>query len=193
MPRLSIAARDRDYHHLHIPPMILSALFILAVAVEMFLLVGKDYVLDTRRRTALEASIRQAHDDLKEAKKRIDAGRARLVAAIDEAEARRADMLEADKAFARSQKVMPVLVHALGALDSGVCFRARLSKELPSQPEPSQQLIWNCQNVVECWAADAATAAHMISKQFQFKQGYDVGELVAQDSAASAPVREIAA
>ncbi len=173
--------------------MILSALFILAVAIELFLLVGKDYVLDTRRRAALEASIRQAHDDFKESKKRIDAARAGLIAAIDEAERRRANMLEADKAFASSQKMMPVLIHALGLVDTGACFRAPLSKQLPSQPEASQQLIWSCKNFVEVWAGDANTAAQMLSRQFQFKQGYDVGELVAQEPAASAPVREIAA
>ena len=56
--------------------MIASALFVFAVALELFLFLGKDALLKTRRRDALEASLRQTYADLKEARQRIEARRA---------------------------------------------------------------------------------------------------------------------
>jgi hypothetical protein len=170
--------------------MLLSALFIVAVAVEVFLFAGKDYVLDTRRRAALEASLRQSYVDLQEAKKRIEAERAALIAAIDEADRQRAALNEADKAFARSQKIMPSLIHVLGERNSGVRFRAPLAKHLPATPEASQKLIWSCRNYLDVWAGDVHTARQTAEKQFHTKQDYDVGEFVAMPSPTPAAERE---
>ena len=170
--------------------MILSALFVFAVALELFLFLGKDYLLDTRRRAALEASLRQRYVDLQEAKKRIEVERAGLIAAIDEADRQRAALYEADKAFARSQKVMPSLIHTLGERNSGLRFRAPLTKQLPATPETSQKLIWSCQNFIDVWASDAYAARHTAEKQFHVKQDYDVGEFVAMPPQAPAAEQE---
>ncbi len=164
--------------------MILGALFIVAVAVELFLYLGKDYLLDTRRRAALEASLRQSYLDLQEAKRRIEVERAGLIAALDEADRQRAALSEADAAFARSQKIMPDLIHTLGERNSGIRFRAPLSKQLPATPEASQKLIWSCRNFLDVWASDANAARLAAEKQFQAKQDYDVGEFAAMPSAA---------
>jgi hypothetical protein len=156
--------------------MLLSALFIIAAALELFLFLGKDYLLDTRRRAALEASLRQSYVDLQEAKKRIEVERAVLIAAIDEADRQRAALSEADEAFARSQKIMPSLIHTLGERNSGIRFRAPLSKQLPPTPEASQKLIWSCRNFVDVWASDLHAARQTAEKQFRTKLDYDVGE-----------------
>lgn len=170
--------------------MFLSALFIVAVAVELFLFLGKDYLLDTRRRAALEASLRQSYVDLQEAKKRIEVERAGLIAAIDEADRQRAALSEADQAFVRSQKIMPNLIHTLGERNSGIRFRAPLVKHLPATPEPSQKLIWSCPNFVDVWASDVHAARQTAEKQFRAKQDYDVGEFVAMPSPAPEPEQE---
>lgn len=162
--------------------MILSVLFALAVAAELFLFVGKDYLLNKRRHMAIEASVRQVYVDLKESETRIEARRAALLAAVNAADARLANMIEADKSFATSHKVMPVLVHTVGDVGAGLRFRASLSKELPATPEASQQLIWRCKNLVEVWAADIGSARDLASKQFRDGQGYDIGEFIAVDS-----------
>ena len=170
--------------------MLLSALFIVAVAVEVFLVLGKDYLLDTRRRAALEASLRQSYIDLQEAKRRIEGERAALIAAIDEADRQRAALNEADEAFARSQKVLPNLIHVLGERNSGIRFRAALAKHLPATPEASQKLIWSCRNFVDVWAGDVHTARQTAEKQFHVKQDYDVGEFVAMPSPEPAAEQE---
>ncbi|HTY66807.1 MAG TPA: hypothetical protein VMH36_09155 [Alphaproteobacteria bacterium] len=163
--------------------MILGALFIVAVAVELFLFLGKDYLLDTRRRAALEASLRQSYIDLQEAKRRIEVERAGLIAAIDEADRQRAALSEADAAFARSQKIMPDLIHTLGERNSGIRFRAPLTKQLPATPEASQKLMWSCRNFLDVWASDANAARQTAEKQFQAKQDYEIGEFAAMPSA----------
>lgn len=173
--------------------MVLSVLFLFAVAVELFLLLGKDHLLDTRRRTALEASLRQAYTDLQEAKTRIAAQRAAVLAAIEEDERQRADRHEADRAFAAAQKIMPTLVHTLGERNTGLRFRAPLSKVLPATPEPSQKLIWSCKNFVDVWAGDAAGARAVAERQFQIKQDYDVGTFTAMPPAEAEAMREEAA
>lgn len=45
--------------------MILSAIFVVTIALEAFLFIGKDYVLNTHRRVALEASLRQTYADFR--------------------------------------------------------------------------------------------------------------------------------
>lgn len=173
--------------------MILSALLLFAAAVEVFLLLGKDHLLDTRRRAALETSLQQAYTDLQEAKKRVEAKRAALLAKVEEVERRRAELQAADRAFAAAQKVMPTLVHTLGEQNAGIRFRAPLSKELPATPEAAQKLIWSCNNVVDVWAGDAAAARDMAEKQFRAKQDYNVGEFTAMPADAPAPIEEKAA
>lgn len=158
--------------------MILSALCLFAAVVEIFLFVGKDYLLDTRRRAALESSLRQAYADLQEAKSRIAAKREVLLAAIDDAERQRVDLHEADKAFARSQKIMPTLIHTLGDPNTGMRFRAPIAKMLPATPDRSQQVIWQCNNFVDVWAHDVQSARQMVDAQFRVKHDYDVGEFV---------------
>ena len=159
--------------------MILSALFMLAVVVEVFLLLGKDYLLDTRRRAALEVSLRQAYAELLEARARVEARRAELLAAIDAADDQRAELNEADEAFARSQRILPNLVHVLGDRNSGIRFRAPISKMLPATPDPAQQLIWSCKNFVDVWAGDIQAARELVLNQFRIKHDYDIGELTA--------------
>ncbi|MBV8536575.1 MAG: hypothetical protein JO128_13340 [Alphaproteobacteria bacterium] len=165
--------------------MFLSVLFVVAVAVELFLVLGKDYLLDTRRRASLEASLRQSYVDLQEARKRIEVERAGLIAAIEEADRQRAALSEADDAFARSQKTMPNLIHTLGERNSGIRFRAPLAKELPATPEPSQKLMWSCRNFVDVWASDLQAARQIAEKQFQAKQDYEFGDFVAMPSPAA--------
>lgn len=173
--------------------MLLDALFLFALAIEAFLFLGKDYVLDTHRRVALESSIRQGHDDLKESNKRMAARRQELLAAIDDAERRRSDIQKADRAFAESQKVLPTLIHVFGSPAAGTRFRATVAKELPATPERSQKLIWACKNFVDVYAPDVETARALLSSQFQERHGYIVSEPVAADSAAPSPPREAAA
>jgi hypothetical protein len=173
--------------------MILSALFIFAVAAEVFLILGKDYLLDTRRRAALEASLRQSYVDLQEAKKRIEMERAGLMAAIDEADRQRAARSAADEAFERAQKITPNLIHVLGERNSGIRFRAPLVKHLPATPEPSQKLVWSCRHFVDVWASDVHAARYTAEKQFPAKQDYDVGEFVAMPSEAVVIEQEKAA
>lgn len=173
--------------------MILSALLLFAVAVEVFLFVGKDHLLDTRRRAALEATLRQAYTDLQEAKTRIAAKRADLLKAVEEGERQRAALQDATRAFAVSQKITPTLIHTLGERNAGVRFRAPLTKHLPATPEDAQKLVWSCKNFVDVWAGDAATAHQMAEKQFQVKQDYDVGEFTAMPSQPSTAICEEAA
>jgi hypothetical protein len=173
--------------------MILSALLLFAVAVEVFLFVGKDHLLDTRRRAALEASLRQVYTDLQEAKKRIETKRADMLQAVEEGERQRAELQDAARAFAAAQKIMPTLVHTLGEPNTGTRFRALLTKHLPATPEDSQKLIWSCKNYVDVWAGDAATARQTAERQFQIKQDYDIGEFTAMPSQPPAPLREEAA
>ncbi len=173
--------------------MILSAAFLVSIALEVLLFVGQDYLLDTRRRVALEASVRQAYADLQESKKRIDIRRADLIAAMDDAEERRSNLQAANKAFDESRKVVPVLIHTIGQIDGGIHFRAPISKELPAKPDQSQQLIWTCNNFVDVGADDGADAQSLVAKQFEFKQGYDVGEFAALEPQAPAPRQETAA
>ncbi|HEX9462494.1 MAG TPA: hypothetical protein VGB82_07830 [Alphaproteobacteria bacterium] len=173
--------------------MILSALFVVSVALEVFLFIGKDYVLNTRRRVALEATLRQTYADLQESKKRIAARRAGLIAAIDDAEQQLSDLREADKAFESSRKVFPTLIHMVGETDIGVHFRAPVSKQLPAAPDASQRIIWTCKNFIDVWAYDSEEARRTVAKQFQFEQGYDVGELVAVETQAPTALQEAAA
>lgn len=166
--------------------MILSALFVGSLALEVFLFIGKDYVLNTRRRVALEGSLRQAYTDLQEAKKRIETRRADLIAAIDDADRQLSDLREAAKAFETSRTVLPTLIHAVGRMEAGVQFRAPISKQLPAAPEPAQKLIWTCKNFIDVWAVDSDDARRLAMEQFPFKQGYDVGDFAAV--ATEAPV-----
>lgn len=159
--------------------MIAGALFAFAVALELFLLLGKDALLKTRRRDALEASLRQTYTDLKEARQRIEARRTALLAAVDDAERQRGELAEADKAFARSQKTSPTLVHSVGEHGTGVRFRAAISKHLEATAEPSLKLIWGCQNFVDVWASDIDAARAVAAAQLPAKHGYVVGELAA--------------
>lgn len=170
----------------------LGILFVIGVALEVFLIVGKDYLLGTRRQAALEESIQQTQTDLRVSKEKIAQRRAELLAAADEAERQRARIQEADKIFAESQKALPDLIYVLGQSGAGVRFRARILKDLPAVPDRSQKLIWSCKNFVEVWAEDAVTARAMIAKQFQEKQGYGIGELVALDTPAPPQVMEAA-
>lgn len=173
--------------------MILTALFILAVALELFLFVGKDSLLKTRRRGALEASLRQTHDDLKEAQKRVEARRAALLAAVDQAERQRAELAEADKAFARTQKTPATLVHTIGEPGSGIRFRAALSKQLTETAEQSSKLIWDCTNFVDVWATSIEIARDLAAAQFPSKNDYRLGEFAAMPEAPSSSSHEQAA
>jgi hypothetical protein len=173
--------------------MILSVLFVVSVALEAFLFIGQDYLLNTHRRVALEASLRQTYADLQESKKRIDARRADLIAAIDDVEQQLSELRGAGKAFENSHKVLPTLIHTVGQLDGGVHFRAPMSKELPAKPDASQQLLWTCKNFVDVWAHDSTDARRIVARQFEFKQGYDVGEFAAIATQAPAAGQEAAA
>ena len=159
--------------------MILSLLFVCVFAVELLLLFGKDRLLGTRRRTALETALRQSYADLQEAKKQIDAARAALLQAIENADGERSRRLEADRAFKRSQKILPNLIHTLGDSGTGTRFRAPLSRQLPPKPEPSQELVWSCKNFVEVWAGDAETARRTAVRQFSTTHHYEIGEFTA--------------
>jgi hypothetical protein len=121
--------------------MILSALFAVSIALEVFLFIGNDYVLNTRRRVALEGSLRQAYTDLREAKTRIERRRADLIAAIDDADGQASDLREAAKAFETARRVLPTLIHTVGQIEAGLQFRAPMSKQLPAITEPAQKLL----------------------------------------------------
>ena len=173
--------------------MVLSALVVFAIALEVFLFLGKDYLLNARRRNALEASLRQAYADLQAAQKRLEEGRAALIAAIEDADGQRSQMRDADRAFAESHKVMPTLIHTLGHPGSGLRFRAPMAKELPAAPEPSQEVIWGCTNVVEVWAETADAARALAARQFAPKRGYAAGALTEVESRAVLPPPQEAA
>lgn len=173
--------------------MLLSVVFVLAVALEVFLFVGKDYLLKTRRRSALEASLRQTYADLTEAKKRVDGKRAALLAVVDEVERQRAQLAEVDKAFANSQKQTPTLTYALGETGAGTRFRAEISKELSADAEAAQKLAWSCKNFVDVWASDVETAQRLAASQFPGKHGYAISEFVAMPPQALSSAEEQAA
>lgn len=159
--------------------MVLSLLFICVLAVELFQVFGKDYLLGTNRRMALEATVRQSYADLQDVRQRIDAARTALLAAIEQAEGERARRLDADRAFKQSQKTLPNLIHVLGENGGPMRFRAPLAKRLPPKPEPPQELIWSCKNFVEVWAGDVETARQTAVRQFSARHHYDIGEFTA--------------
>jgi len=169
--------------------MVFSVLFVCLVAAEVLLFLGKDYLLGTRGRAALETALRQSYAELQDARRRLEGARAALVAAANEAENRRAQLQEADRAFQQSQKVVPTLIHTIGDRNERLRFRAPLAKRLPPDAEPGQKLVWSCHNFVDAWAGDIDTARQMAARQFQAKHGYTVGEFVAQprDGAAAEP------
>jgi hypothetical protein len=173
--------------------MMLSAVFAVCVILEAFLLFGRDFVLNTRRVAALEASLRQTYDDLKESKKRIGDRREELIGAVDEAERRVADAREATKTLEASRKLLPTLVHCVGQVGDGSCFRAPITKELPAIPDEAQKLIWECENFVIVWAGSRDEAERLVGQQFPFKLGYDVGEFVAVETEAPSIPTEQAA
>ena len=159
--------------------MVLSLLIVCVLAAELLLFFGRDTLLGTRRRAALEAALRQSYADLQEAKKRIDAARAGLLQAIEHAEGERARRADADRAFKQSQKILPNLIHTLGESGTGTRFRAPLAKQLPANPEPSQELVWSCRNFIEVWAGDTETARQTAARQFSATHHYSVGEFTA--------------
>jgi hypothetical protein len=173
--------------------MILSAVFAVCVILEAFLLFGRDFVLDKSRVAALEASLRQTYDDLKESKKRILERRNELIAAGDAAERQVAEAREATKTLEGSRKVLPTLVHCVGQVGDGSCFRAPITKELPAMPDEAQKLIWECKNFVVVWAGSRDEAERLVDQQFPFKLGYDVGEFVAVETEAPSIPTEQAA
>ena len=173
--------------------MLLSALFAVAVVLEAFLFIGKDWLPDARRRSELAASVRQAHADLKESQKRVADARARLMAAVDAAEHRRSALREADEAFAKSQRVLPTLVHVLGDVNVGGCFRAPIAKALPANAEVAQLTLWGCNNVVDVWAGDLHAARTLAARQFPPKRGYTLGDFVEIQPPAAAEPRQAAA
>jgi septal ring factor EnvC (AmiA/AmiB activator) len=173
--------------------MIAYALFAIAVALELFLFIGKDAVLKSRRREGLEESLRQAHADLKEARQRIEARRAALLAAVDAADRQRTELAETDKAFARSQKTSPTLVHTIGEPGTGIRFRATISKRLAPAAEPSLKLIWDCQNYIDVWASEIEAAKNLAAAQFPSKHDYSIGEFAAMPESQPSSAHEHAA
>ena len=171
----------------------LVVLIIFGVVLEALLNFGKDFLLATRKHAALDEEIQKAQEDLRVSKQKIEDRRATLRAAIEEADRQKSDLQAAEKAFQESQKVVPTLVHTIGMPYSGARFRAMVTKDLPPKPDRSQQRIWTCKNFVEVWADDIDAARTAITKQFQEKQGYKVGELVACAPEAPRPVPEVAA
>ena len=174
--------------------MIFSVLFVCLVAAELLLFLGKDRLLGTRGRAALETALRQSYADLKEVRRRLEGARAALTDAVGEAEEKRAQLREADHAFEQSQKVVPTLIHTIGDRNDRLCFRAPLAKRLPPEAERGQKLVWSCTNFVDVWANDIETARQMAARQFQTKHGYSIGEFVAfpRDGAASEPEKAAA-
>lgn len=163
--------------------LILGALFMLGLALEIFLIVGKDYLLNTRRRAAFEESLRKAQEDCQEARKRIEERRAAFRAAADEAERQRAEIAKADEAFAKAQKTMPTLTYTLGERGDGTRFRATIAKNLPAKAEAAQRLVWSCENFVDVWAINVETATQVAATQFPAKHGYVIGEFAAMTPA----------
>ncbi len=170
--------------------MILSVLFVCAVAAELFLFLGKDYLLGTQRRTGLEVALRQSYADLKESKRRLADARSVLVAAIDEAEKQRAQLQEADRAFKDAQKILPSLIYTLGDRGLGTRFRAAITKRLPETPERSQELIWSCKNFVDVWAYDVEAARQIATSQFTAKRQYAIGDFVAMPKSDPLPAAQ---
>ena len=167
--------------------LILGALFMAGLALEIFLLVGRDYLLKTRRRAAFEDSLRKAQEDCQEARKRIEERRADFRAAADQAERQRAEIAKADEAFAKAQKTMPTLTYTLGEKGDGTRFRAAISKTLPAKAEAAQRLVWSCENFVDVWAINVETAAQVAGTQFPAKHGYVIGEFATMMPAPEAP------
>lgn len=176
--------------------MLQTALVVLIMcggALEVLVNFGKDFLLGARKHAALDEEIQKAQEDLKVSKQKIDDRRATLRAAVEDADRQKSDLQAAEKAFQESQKVVPTLVHVIGMPYSGARFRAKVTKDLPLKPDRSQQRIWACNNFVEVWADDINAARASVAKQFQEKQGYKVGELVACAPEVSRPIPEVAA
>lgn len=166
----------------------LIAVFLLGVALELLLTFGKEYLLGTRKQLALEEKLEQATADLRASQQKIDERRQVLRAAADEAYRQKAELKDADKAFQESQKVVPTLIHVIGMPHDGARFRATITKDLPTKPERSQKQIWTCNNLLEVWAVDGEAAKTAVAKQFQEKQGYKVGEIMALEVEPARPV-----
>jgi len=157
----------------------LGVVLIIAVALEALLLVGQDKLFDSKKLADMEAELEKTYGDLREAKKRIDDRQIALRTVNVDAERQRKQIQEADKAFAESQKVMPKLIHVIGTPNPGPCFRAPITKTLPANPDRAQKAVWGCTNFIEVWADDVVTAKATAERQFQEKQGYKIGEMVA--------------
>jgi hypothetical protein len=159
--------------------LILMALFVVAAALEAALLIASDSIFGAGRTQALEAEIRRTQDDLKEAAKRVKEKRMRLQEAYDEGQHLLSSMHELDKRTSQMMRVRPVLVHTAGQGGTGKRFRARVNKQLPSEPEPKQKLLWDHDNYVEVWTDDMDTARQVALRQFATEAGYSVGEFTA--------------
>ena len=173
--------------------MILSALFLIAVALEVFLFAGKGFLPHARLCASLEGQLRKAYADLKESQKRVEAARAGLRTATDAAARRGTELRAADEAFAKAQIVTPTLVHTVGQPGAGGCFRAPVSKPLEAGAEKSQQALWGCRNFIDVWADNVDTARALVERQFAPKRGYAVGEFVAAQADEPAPPQKAAA
>lgn len=169
------------------------ALFLFGVALELLLTFGREYLVGTRKQAALEEKLEQAKADLNASQKKIDERRQALRQTGDEVNRQKADLKAAEAAFQESQKVVPTLIHTIGQPHEGARFRAIVSKELPLKPDRAQKQIWTCKNFIEVWAVDGDAAKTAITKQFQEKQGYKIGDVVALEPEPARPIPGAAA
>ena len=84
-----------------------------------------------------------------------------------------------EKEMSRRQRVEPVLVYQIGQeTETGIRFRATVSKALPAEPDPNQKRLWGRQNFVEVWTASEDKARTLAADQFPAKHGYTIGAFV---------------
>jgi hypothetical protein len=158
---------------------ILTAVVIVAVALEVFQALAGDLFTRFHREDRLRQAVREVQADLAEARKRADtlSGAARAVRQeIARAQEAQADL---DREFDKRRKVEPVLVFPLGgadqAGDGSRRFRATITKKLAEEGEPTQAQIWQRRCFVEVRGHSAVEAKVEAYLQFPTGQGYVVG------------------
>lgn len=153
----------------------LTLLLIMAIAGEMFLLLGRDSLSAKHRRATLEAKLKDVQLEIQLAQSAQKAARSSLTEAFDVLESSRAQAGSIDDEVARQQQVDPVLVHTLGVRSKGLgCFRAVLGKTLAAESNEAQFAIWGRANYVDAWAPDPDAALQLARRTFAAEQGYSI-------------------
>jgi hypothetical protein len=138
------------------------------------------------RESALKEEVSKLHHDLSTAEKKIESMLASSKATDSEIEAARLEINRLDRDVVQRKRVPPILIYRIGPPSpTQLRYRAPITKQLPSDAEPNQALVWRTPCVVETWAHTPRQASQQASQQFRAELGYSIGAFVRRDEPAA--------